>query len=90
MVRGVFLPKIVGTNGEKWVTVKQPAEALEYADHKKLSTLISRNVGEFQGKTCYLTLRYEDQRRRTQLINYRGVIRVAMLSDAPRAAEFRD
>ena len=47
---------IVDANGEKWITVKQLADALGYADNGKLRNLINRNSVEFQGKTFHLKL----------------------------------
>ena len=73
------------------MTVKQLAEALGYADRKKLSTLIRRNQLEFQHKIVDLKLRSTDGKQyNQQVINYHGVIRAAMLSNAPRSIEFRD
>lgn len=81
---------IVDANGEKWVTVKQLAEALGYAEHAQLSRLIRRNPAEFQGKLSVVNLTTIKGARFQQIINYHGCIRAAMLSDAPRAPEFRD
>ena len=75
--------EIIDHDGNRWVTVKQLAEALGYSDHKKLSTLIRRNASEFQNKIEYLNLRYSSGGKPDQIINYHGVIRAAMLSKTP-------
>jgi prophage antirepressor-like protein len=79
----------VDVNGEKWITVKQLAEALGYVDRQQLLNPINRNRLEFHGKTFQLKLSGNVGRPET-VINYHGCIRAAMLSDAPRAREFRD
>ena len=82
---------IIDHNGQKWVTVKALAEALGYEDHRALIKLIDRNPQEFRNKTFVVKLTTNSPGRPdTTIINYNGVIRAAMLSDAPRASEFRD
>ena len=71
------------------MTVNQLAGALEYARPDELLRLIQRNSTEFGGKTLTVKLTEKPGRPET-VISYHGVIRVAMLSDAPRAIEFRD
>lgn len=80
---------IVDANGEKWVTVKQVAEALGYSAPDKLNQLIRRNPQAFQGKTFSLKLS-ENAGRPETLVSYHGVIRIAMWSKAPKALEFQD
>jgi prophage antirepressor-like protein len=79
----------IDVNGKKWVTTKRLAEALGYSNSSSLSHMIQNNLKEFRGKTLLLKLG-GGPGRPTMLINYHGVIRAAMLSDAPRAIEFRD
>jgi prophage antirepressor-like protein len=61
-------------------------------DHKAhLINLIKRNPAEFDSKTLVVKLTTSHPNSPGELIiNYHGVIRAAMLSDAPRAKEFRD
>lgn len=69
--------------------MKQLAFGLGYSDHRKLINLINRNRGEFEGKTLVLKLSTSELRSPGDLIiNYHGVIRAAMLSDAPNAVRF--
>jgi prophage antirepressor-like protein len=90
--------EIVDKDGEKWVTVKAVAEGLGYSEQRALVNLINRNPQEFQGKSCVIKLMtHENHRsgaravqRDVVVLSYHGVIRAAMLSDAPRAVEFRD
>jgi prophage antirepressor-like protein len=81
---------IVDANGERWVTVKQLAEALGYGRPDELRRLINRRTQEFSGKVSHVNLTSIKGERSQQIINYHGMIRAAMLSDAPRAKEFRD
>jgi len=81
--------EIIDQDGNRWVTVKQLARALEYGRPDELLRLIQRNATEFNGKTLTVNLTGKRGRPET-VISYHGVIRVAMLSDAPRAIEFRD
>lgn len=80
---------IVDHNGERWVTVKQLAAALGYSDYRQLHKLIKRNDQEFSNKIAVVNLTTVENQSVT-IINYHGVIRAAMLSNAPRAIEFRD
>ena len=78
-------------DGGRWVTVKQLAQGLGYSDYKTLARLIRRNQAEFDGKTVGVKLTSTDGKQYEQTcLNYHGVIRAAMLSDAPRARRFRD
>jgi hypothetical protein len=52
--------------------------------------LIRRNKQEFAKKTAVVKLTTPSGIQGVTVINYHGVIRVAMLSDAPRAAELGD
>jgi|GEM_PF-1176916 len=85
---------IIDANGERWVTVKQLAEALGYDDHRALVNLINRRPGEFKENARVINLMMHENRRDVQrqvmVINAHGMIRVGMISDAPRAPEFRD
>lgn len=80
---------IVDHNGERWVTVKELAEALGYSEYRQLHKLIKRNEQEFTNKIAVVNLTTVENQTLT-IINYHGVIRAAMLSNAPRAVEFRD
>ncbi|MBI5570281.1 MAG: hypothetical protein HY914_10085 [Desulfomonile tiedjei] len=75
------------------MTVKQLAEALEYADQRALVHLINRKQAEFQDMSCVLKLDTHEKsrsvRRDMMILNYDGIILASMLSDAPRAPEFR-
>jgi prophage antirepressor-like protein len=82
--------EVIDKDGERWVTAKQLAEALGYSRADKLAQLIERNPDEFRRKTSSLKMRDEVQTRNATIINYHGVIRASMLSNAPRAKEFRD
>lgn len=83
--------EIIDHEGQRWVTVKALADALGYEDHRSLVNLINRKSEEFEGKTFVIKLMTNSPGRPdTTIINYHGVIRVAMLSDAPRAKQFRD
>jgi len=76
--------EIVDNSGEKWVPVKALAKALGYSHVQQLHNLVKRNFGEFLNKTSLVKLTKE-QLQPVMIINYQGVIRAAMLSDAPRA-----
>ena len=83
-----LLARLIDHDGNKWVTVKQLAQALGYANYKALARLIRRNPVEFQGKTVGVKLTSTDGKEYEQtILNYHGVIRATMLSDAPRARE---
>lgn len=78
-------------NGEKAVRVSAVARALGYAVPDKLGQLIRRNPDEFNGKAFSLNLSENPKGGRPEtVLTYHGVIRAAMLSNAPRAKEFRD
>lgn len=71
------------------MTAKQLATALGYKRSDKLNILIKRNESEFTNKICKFKINPLELQPNL-LINYHGVIRAAMLSNAPRAIEFRD
>lgn len=82
---------ILDKDGQRWVTAKQLAEALGYDDHRALIRLIDRHPEEFKDKTLVVKLTTSHTNSPgDMIINYFGVIRVGMLSDAPRAPRFRD
>lgn len=61
-------------DGQKWITVKQVAQALGYSDSKKLLMLIDRNADEFGGNVSVLNLRTIKGLRNTRVLNYDGLI----------------
>jgi prophage antirepressor-like protein len=81
--------EIIDHNGEKWVTVKQLAEALGYTDPSALSKLIRRKQKEFANKIRSVKLT-ELESQAILIINYHGVLRASMLTEAPRGPEFLD
>ena len=76
--------------GDRWVTVKEVAAALGYEDERNLRQLIDRNPEEFKGKQGGFKMNSPGGVQEMRVLNYRGVIRAAMKSDAPRAIKFRD
>jgi len=76
--------EIVDHNGEKWVTVKQVAEALGYFDPQSLFRLIRNNRAEFKGKTSRVKVTRGTQVHSVTVLNKAGCYRVGMLSDAHR------
>ena len=82
--------RIDSFDGHKWVVVRDLAKALGYVDHRPLFTLLDRNPDEFKGKQRVIKLMTTSGWKDTRVINYHGVIRVAMKSDAPKAVKFRD
>lgn len=83
-------------DGEHYVTAKEIADALGYADASKVTTLYSRRKSEFrESESC--TLKVRDQRNgadpRAKLVRVfsaRGAMRVAILAETEKAAAFRD
>lgn len=61
-------------DGEKWITVKQVAEALGYGDRKELLRLIDRNADEFEGKVSVVELTTQKGLRKPKALNYDGLI----------------
>lgn len=75
-------------NGERWVTAKRVAEALEYESTKELRRLINRNKPEFANKISRVKLTPLELQP-NMVLNYDGVILVAMLSKTAKAQDFR-
>lgn len=83
--------EIIELDGEKSVRVSALAKALGYANGGRLVNLINRRRTEFEGKRFFLNLGINPSGGRPEMVlTYNGVIRAAMLSNAPRAKEFRD
>jgi prophage antirepressor-like protein len=72
------------------VTMKQLAQGMGYSNNKALTDMINRNQSEFDGKVSVIKLMTIKGERDSMVINYHGVIRAAMLSDAPRAVAHGD
>ena len=77
-------------NGQRWATMSSVARALGYADPHQLSRLVDRNADEFTGKQGVVNLATPGGVQNVRMLNYNGVIRAAMKSDAPKAKLFRD
>ena len=77
---------IINHEGQGWVTIKQLADGLGYGHPDQLTRLIRRNKAEFEGKLLTVKLTGNSPGAPELIINYHGVIRAAMLSDAPNAA----
>jgi prophage antirepressor-like protein len=80
----------VVVNGEKCVTVAALAEALDHKDRRELIRLIRRHADEFEEKVFRINLTTIKGERLCRVVNPRGIIRIAMLSRAPKARVFRD
>jgi prophage antirepressor-like protein len=74
--------EIIDHNGERWVTVKELATALGYQRLDELRRLLNRDKPEFANKISNVKLT-SLALQENLIINYHGVIRAAMLSNAP-------
>ncbi|MEW6351434.1 MAG: Bro-N domain-containing protein [Thermodesulfobacteriota bacterium] len=86
--------RVYDLNGERWVTAKELAGALGYADPRTFRDLVQEMAdrGELKkgGHFNLLPLQTAGGKQETVVLSYRGVIRTAMRSDAPNAVAFRD
>lgn len=86
---------VVDANGERWVLASQVGEALGILNIRKLVHGLKITDGLSEMKH-FCTLKLQNSNGASSgnpnklLLSYRGVIRVAMRSDGPRAAQFRD
>lgn len=76
--------------GEKWVTFRDLSTALGYSNPDDVRFIVDRNPDEFTGKQGTCILHTPGGKQECRVLNYRGVIRAAMKSDAPKAVQFRD
>ena len=80
--------------GEKWVPAAVVGEALGIQNVRQLISSLRDSEGLTEGKHfCKIVLQQVGkvvQGRERLMLSYRGVIRVAMRSDGPRAVRFRD
>jgi hypothetical protein len=85
---------VVDAQGERWVLASQVGEALGIQNIRDTFAKISQTEGLVEGTHwCRIILQQVGkvvQDRERLLLSYRGVIRVAMRSDGPRAVQFRD
>ena len=87
---------VVSRDGEKWVLASQVGEALGIANIRSLFSDLTKAEGLIEGRHyCRITLQNSGKvvhpgNPNRLLLSYRGVIRVAMRSDGPRAVQFRD
>lgn len=88
-------------NGEHYVTAKDVADALGYADARKVSNLYNKRKGEFrEAECCVLKVRTQrngagsestDARAKSvRVFSPRGAMKIAMLAETEKAASFRD
>lgn len=82
--------RVVSYSGERWVPMVNLAIALGYAHQHRVGDIVDRNPEEFTGKQGVLKMSTPGGIQDFRVLNYRGVIRVAMKSDAPKAIAFRD
>jgi prophage antirepressor-like protein len=88
--------EIVDSDGEKWVLASSVGFALGIQSIRKLIKDLKASEGLIEGRHfCNIKLQYSEKDVRPGnpdrlLLSYRGVIRVAMRSDGPRAVAFRD
>ncbi|MBI5570279.1 MAG: hypothetical protein HY914_10075 [Desulfomonile tiedjei] len=82
--------EVIELDGERFVTLRAIGRALGHADPIDCRKIIERHADEFAGKVRVFSLSTIKGQRNCPVINFRGVIRLAMLSNAPRAIEFRD
>lgn len=86
--------EVLDSDGQLWIPAKQTGYALGYADPRGFQKLVQemRERDELrEGKHfLFLPIMSAGGQRNTQVLSYRGVIRTAMRSDAPRAVQFRD
>lgn len=77
--------------GEYYTTAAEVADALGYADARKVSNLYNKRKGEFRdAETCVLKVRTQGQSRSVRVFSPRGAMKVAILAETEKAAEFRD
>ena len=84
--------EIIDKDGNKWVTAKQCAEAAQQPPRsllKHIADLRSREEIKEGVHFMCIPLRTAGGEQITMVLSYRGVMRVFMRSDAPRAKEFR-
>jgi prophage antirepressor-like protein len=85
--------KIIDKDGNKWVTVKQTAQAT-HQTLRALRKLIAdlRYRGEMREGVHFMftPLPTPGGEQITMILSYLGLTRIFMRSDAPRAQEFRD
>jgi DNA-binding MarR family transcriptional regulator len=83
---------IIDRNGEPWLSARELARALGYADERGVLRIYSRNTQEFTDEmTCVvnLTTQVDDQRRDIRVFSPRGCHLIAMLSRTEQAKAFR-
>lgn len=82
--------RIHDAHGDRWVTVKDQAAALGYGDPRSFQKLVQEmeERSELRQGVHFRFIPLSGQE--TKVLSYRGVIRTAMRSDAPRAIAFRD
>jgi len=83
---------IIDRHGEPWLSARELARALGYADERGVLRIYSRNQEEFTDEmTCVvnLTPQAKDQRRDIRVFSPRGCHLIAMLSRTDRAKAFR-
>lgn len=82
--------EVIECDGERFVTRRAIGRALGHADPIDVRKIIERHADEFAGSVRVFNLSTIKGHRNCLVIDFRGVIRLAMLSNAPRAIEFRD
>ena len=81
--------EVIEIDGERFVTLRAIGRALGHADPIDCRKIIDRHADEFAGSVRVFNLSTIKGQRNCRVINFEGVIRLAMLSNAPRAREFR-
>ena len=86
--------KLVRHDDDAWITAEQVGEALEYAEKDAVLEIYRRNKEELDEYSCTLKMRVQSQNgvtqnREVRVFNEEGVMIICMLSQQPKAREFR-
>jgi hypothetical protein len=82
--------QVIDHHEDRWITLRDLGKALGYENPADVRFVVDRNPEEFKGKQGVCKMHTPSGNQEVRILNYRGVIRVAMKSDAPKAVKFRD